>query len=79
MVIGLRVKTPLLPSRSKSCGFGFTKCIEALKISTPSIIDGMENRSKQVKEEEVEGKPANSLLIALPSINVKGTATLKVS
>lgn len=31
------------------------------------------------KEEEVEGKPANSLLIALLSINVKGTATLKVS
>ena len=38
----------------------------------------MENRSKQV-EDEVEEKPVNFLLIALISINVKGTATLKVS
>ena len=31
------------------------------------------------KEDEVDGKPVNFLLIAFISINVKGTATLKVS
>ena len=40
---------------------------------------GLEIGANKSKEDEVEEKPVNFLLIALISINVKGTETLKVS
>lgn len=49
-----------------------------MKISSLSIINGRGKGGNKSKEDEVDGKTVNFLLIALISINVKGMATLEV-
>ena len=69
----------LPPFQEQELWVGFIKGTKVLKINTLSIINGMEIGANKSKEDEVEEKPVNFLLIALISINVKGTETLKVS
>ena len=69
----------LPPFQEQELWISFIKCTKVMKTNTLSIINGMEIGANKSTEDEVEEKPVSFLLIALISVNVKGTETLKVS
>ena len=53
----------LPPVQEHELWIGFVKCTKVLKINTLSIINGMEIGTNKSKEDEVEEKPVNFLLM----------------
>ena len=53
----------LPPVQEQELWIGFVKCTQVLKINTLSIINGMEIGTNKSKEDEVEEKPVNFLLM----------------